>query len=251
MRKLSKITWALLGVAAAGAGCQSSHVAVEAKSDGLATYQSAVGHVNTPSFDVGDIVEVDPATHKVWKAGEVQVLPLDLAWSQPVSQSNEQFGAPLDLTYKGTFHESTKEQVSSDIQDGTSFNVEGYWTRGLKNPAVFITASDQLFKRVTKLHAQHPGDQFFVVSAVSAADKIYLSCDTAKGNTLKVDKHDFHIQYAQNAELAKMAKEKESFYKLTALKLDTVEGKAVVLMDRSSPDALPEAQYGQAVASTW
>jgi hypothetical protein len=252
MRKLSKISWALLGVAAAAAGCQSSHVAVDAKSDGLATYQSAVGHVNTPGFDVGDIVEVDPATHNVWKAGEVQVSPMDLAWSQPGAQSKEQFGAQLDFTYKGTFHESTKEQISSDVQDGTSFNVEGYWTRGLKNPAVFVTSSDQLYKRVSKLHAEHPGDEFFVVSAVSAADKIYLTCDTAKNSTLVADKRQFHIRYAQNEELAKMAKEKESFFKLTALKLDKSEdGKAVVLMDRQSQDALPEAQFGQAVASTW
>jgi hypothetical protein len=251
MRKLSQVSWALLGIASVGAGCSSSHVAVDAKSDGLAAYQSAVGHVNTPGYEVGDVIEVDPATHKVWKAAEVQVSPMDLAWSQPLPQSKEQFGGSLDLTYKGTCAESTKEQVSEDVRDGTVFHVEGYWTRSLKNPAFFIASSDQLVKRVAKLHAQHPGDQFFVVSAVSAADKIFLACDVAKDSTLHADKHHFHVSYGQNAELAKMAKEKESFFKLTALKLDTADGHPVVLMDRSAADVLPEVQYGQTVASTW
>jgi hypothetical protein len=251
MRKFSQISWALLGLAAAGAGCSSSHVGVSAKSDGLATYQAAVGHVNTPNYNVGDIVEVDPATHKVWKAGQVQVSPMDLAWSQPMPQSKEQFGAPLDLIYHGKCSENTREQVGADVQDGTGFHVEGYWTRSLKNPAFFITANDQLLKRVSTLHAQHPTDQFYVVSAVSAADKIYLACDTARDNTLRADKHQFHVSYDQNAELAKMAKEKESFFKLTALKLDTADGHPAVLMDRHAEDALPEVQYGQAVTSTW
>lgn len=251
MRKFSRISWALLGIASIGAGCTSSHVAVDAKSDGLATYQSAVGHVNTPGYEVGDVIEVDPTTHKVWKATEVQVLPTELVWSQPMPQSKEQFGGSLDFTYKGTCSENTKEQVSADVQDGTVFHVEGYWTRGLKNPAVFIASSDQLLKRVSKLHAQHPADQFYVVSAVSAADKIYLTLDAAKDNTLHVDKHQFHVQYEQNAELDKMAKEKESFFKLSALKLDTADGQPVVYMDRQAGDTLAEVQYGPAVASTW
>ncbi|HEY2587852.1 MAG TPA: hypothetical protein VGI81_19060 [Tepidisphaeraceae bacterium] len=251
MRKLSKISWALLGIVSVGAGCSSSHVAVDAKSDGLATYQSAVGHVNTPAYQVGDIVEVDPATHKVWKAAEVQISPLDLAYSQPGLASKEQFGASLDFTYDGKCQESSKQQVNADVQDGTVLHVEGYWTRSLKHPAIFIASSDQLLKRVSKLHAQHPGDQFFLVSAVSAADKIYLADDATKDDTVNVDKHQFHVHYAQNAELAKMAKEKESFFKLTALKLDSADGQAVVLMDRDGADSLPQAQFGPAVASTW
>lgn len=252
MRKLSKISWALLGIVSVGAGCSSSHVAVEAKSDGLATYQSAVGHMNTPAYQVGDIVEVDPATHKVWKASEVQVSSRDLNYTQPVGKSQEQFGAPLDFTYDGKCQESSKQQVSADVQDGTAFHVEGYWTRGLKSPATFIAGSDQLNKRIAKLHAQHPGDQFFLVSSVSAADKIYLSDDAAKNDTVNVDKHQFHVHYAQNADLAKMAKEKASFFKLTALKLDTTDaGSTVVLMDKDAADALPEVQFGPAVASTW
>lgn len=251
MRKVPGISWALLGFAAIGAGCSSSHVAVDAKSDGLATYQSAVGHVNTPCYEVGDVIEMDPTTHKVWKAAEVQVLPTDLVWSQPMQQSKEQFGASLDFTYKGTCSENTKEQVSADLQDGTSFHVEGCATRGLKNPATFIASSEQLLKHVAKLHAQHPADQFFLVSAVSAADKIYLTLDSAKDNTLRADKHQFQVQYVQNAELDKIAKEKDAFFKLTPLKLDTADGLPVVYMDRHANDALPEAQYGPAVASTW
>lgn len=251
MRKLSKISWALLGIVSVGAGCSSSHVAVDAKSDGLATYQSSVGHVNTPAYQVGDIVEVDSATHKVWKAGEVQVSPMDLKYSQPGLASKEQFGAPLDFTYDGKCLESSKQQVSADVQDGTVFHVEGYWTRSLKNPAMFIAASDQLVKRVSKLHAQHPADQFFLVSAVSAADKVYLADDAAKNNTVNVDKHQFHVRFAQNAGLEKMAKAKESFFNLTALKLDKAEGHTVVAMDRDAADSLPQAQFGPAVASSW
>lgn len=251
MRKLSGISWALLGIASIGAGCTSSHVAVDAKSDGLATYQSAVGHVNTPGYDVGDLIEVDPATHKVWKASEVQVLPTDLAWSQPMPQSKEQFGSSLDFTYKGACSENTKERISADVQEGTGFHVEGYWTRGLKNPPVFIAGSEQLLKRVSKLHAQHPDHQFYLVSAVSAADKIYLTLDSAKDNTLRADKHQFHVEYVQNAGLEQMAKDQEAFYKLTPLKLDTSEGLPVVYMDQHAGDTLAEVQYGPAVASTW
>jgi len=251
MRTFSKVSLAVLGIVSLGAGCTSSHVAVSAKSDGLATYHSAVGHVNTPDYQVGDVVEVDPATHKVWKAAEVQVSPVDMNWSQLMPQSKEQFGGGLDFTYDGKCSEGLKQQVSQDVRDGTVFHVEGYWTRSLKNPAVFIVSSDQLAKRVAKLHAQHPADQFYLVSAVSAADKIFLACDVAKDNTLNENKHQFHVHYDQNAELEKMAKEKETFFKLTALKLDTADGRAVVLMDQKAGDALPEVQYGKAVASAW
>lgn len=251
MRTLSKLSLAVLGIVSLSAGCTSSHVAVSAKSDGLATYQSAVGHVNTPAYEVGDVVEVDPATHKVWKAAEVQVSPVEMNFSQPVAQSKEQYGGGLDFTYDGKCSEGLKQQVSEDVRDGTVFHVEGYWTRSLKNPAVFIVSSDQLVKRVAKLHAQHPADQFYLVSAVSAADKIFLACDAAKDNTLNENKHHFHVHYEQNAELEKTAKEKEAFFKLTALKLDTADGRAVVLMDQKAGDALSEVQYGKAVASAW
>lgn len=252
MRMFSRVSWALFGVAAIGAGCSSSHVAVDAGSDRLATYQSAVGHVNMAGFDVGDIVEVDAAAHKVWKAGQVQISPLDLAWSKPMAQSKESFNAPLDFSYKGTCREGTKQEISADVQEKTIFHVEGYWTRGLRNPETFIASSDSLYKHLSKLHSQHPGDQFFLVSSVIAADKIYLACDAAKDNTLAADKHQFHVHYVQNAELAKMAKEKESFYKLTALKLDCADdGRPVALKDRDIADSLPQPHAVQAVASTW
>ena len=240
----------MLGIATIGAGCgSSSHVAVDAKSDGLSTYQSAIGHLNTSGYDVGDIVEVDLQNDKVFKSAQVQVSPKDLAFSKPASQFKEHFAGVLDFTYDGKCSEGLKQKISDDVRDKTIFHVDGAWTRSLKDPATFIIGSEPLAQRLSKLQAEHPADQFFLVCAVTAADKIYLSADNAKDNTLHSAGHDFQLRYAQNGALAKLARDKESFFQLTPLKLDAADGRTVVLIDSDVPDALPPFRPGSAVAA--
>lgn len=266
MRKLSlksisqvkQLASALIGVAAFGAlaGCGNTHVAVDAKSNALASYASAAsipgGHLNTPTYDVGDLLEFDPLTHKLWKAGEVQVRGVDIAYSLPdAAGKHESFGAPLDLTFDGKCSESLRSQVREDVSDRTVLHVDGTWSRRLKEPAIFIAGSDGLKKHLQKLHTEQPGDQFFLVSAVTSADKLYLQLDGTKADTLHADKHDFAVHFVQNNELAKRAKEHTAFFHLTPLKLATVDGQTVAQIDRHAADPAGDLHFAPAVASAF
>lgn len=246
MRKYLHLSGALLGLCL-GAGCSNNHVGVEAKSDSLATHHGEIGRLNSADFAVGDIVEVDSLTHQAWKAGCVQVNPLDLSYSQPKKQAQETLEPGLELAYSKKVPGEVKEEVSADLQSGTVLHVQNYWTRGLKNPAMFVAGSEQVAKKVAKLHAEHPADQFFLVSAVNPAEKVYMAYDAGKANTLEAGKYDFHVKYAQNEALAKLAKEKAAFFQLTPLKVEEDEGKTSVAVDKEASDKLPDSQ----LASTW
>lgn len=250
MRKLMHLSCVLLGVAAAGAGCQSSHVAVEANSQSIGTYEASLGHLNTPAFALGDLVAMDPKTHKAWKVSSVDVDPVEVAFTQPEASDNESFAAPLDLSYSKKVAPSMKEDVDQGVQNQTQLHVENYWTRRIKNPAAFAAGNEQLAKALNKLQTQQPDAKFFLVSAVTPAEKVYLSYAGGKADTATSGKYQFHINYGQNAELAKLAKENAAFFKLTPLKLEQEGGQSTVAVDKDFSEQLPEYQFKQAVAST-
>jgi len=250
MRKYLHLSGALVGLCL-GAGCANHHVDVEARSEALTAHEGEAGHLNAAAYNVGDIVEVDLVSQKVWKAGAVQVNAFDLAYSQPGKQACDETEPAYTLAYSQKVHPELKEEVSGDVQSGTKLHVENYWTRSLKNPALFVLGSDQVTKRVAKLHAEHPGNRFYLVSAVSSADKVYLACDAGKDNTVEAGKYDFHVGYSQNAGLAKLAKEKPAFFKLTPLKMADDESRTFVAVDNEASDKIADAKVGDAVASSW
>jgi len=252
MRKFPRLAWAVLAAAASvGAGCASHDVKVDAASSHLSNFDSAIGQVNTPGFELGDIVELDPQTHSFWKAASVDVRATDVSYSQPQGSEAESFDSATDLTYSKKVAPELKEQVASQVQDGTAFHADNYWTRSIKTPDIFIVKSDQLSKRLAKLAAERPDHRFFLVSAVTPADKVFLAMDSDKSSTAKAGEYTFHVSYDQNAQLAKLAKEKPAFFKLTPLKTASVYGQTVARMDKNAPTELGDGHYEPALASTW
>lgn len=251
MRKLMHLSCVLLGVAAVGAGCQSSHVAVEARSASIGTYEASLGHLNTPAFALGDLVAMDPQSHKAWKVASLQVDPVDVAFSQQAAKDDESFAAPLDLSYSKKITPGMKEDVDQGVQSQTLLHVENYWTRKLKAPAAFAAGSEQLAKALNKQHAQEPDTKFFLVSAVTQAENVYLAYAGGKADTATSGKYQFHINYQQNSELSKLAKENPAFFKLTPLKLDETGGQSTVAVDKDFGEQLPDYQFKQSIASTW
>src|SRR5438874_13779611 len=98
MRKLLHLSWSLFGIAGL-AGCASYDVKVDAVSPRLSTYQASIGHVNAPAFEVGDIVELDPKTHDLSKAGSVTVPATNVVFTDAVQQTAEPYAAPVELSY--------------------------------------------------------------------------------------------------------------------------------------------------------
>ena len=196
MRKFPRLAWAVVAAAASvGAGCASHDVKVDAASSHLSNFDSAVGQVNTPHFELGDIVELNPQTRDFWKAASVDVHATEVAYSQPQGSNAESFDSATDLTYSKKVAPELKEQVAAQVQDGTVFHADNYWTRSIKTPDVFIVKSDQLSKRLAKLQAENPDHRFYLVSAVSAADKVFLSLDSDKSSTAKAGEYTFHVSY--------------------------------------------------------
>ena len=120
-------------------------------------------------------------------------------------------------------------------------HVANYFTRSIKNPAVFTAGNAQLAKAVKKASAQSPETKFFLVSAVTSADKVFLSFDDPEGKTAKIDKYQFHFSYPQNQELEKLAKDSTAFFKVTPLKIEDEDGRVAVLVDKESAEKLPVA----------
>jgi len=251
MRKFLHLGWVLAGVIAVCSGCSGTNVAVGAKNGALSTYQSNVGSLNTPGFALGDVVAMDPQTHKAWKVANVEIAPTDTAISQPVDQASEPFASSFDLSYSQSVTPVMRNEVDQAVRGQTVLHVESYFTRSLKNPAAFALGSEPLAKAVTKLHAQNPQAKFFLVSAVSPAEKVYLTYAGGEANTAKFGKYEFHIAYDQNADLEKLAKDIPAFFKLTPLTVEEQKGHSTVAVDKNFGEKLPEYDFSGAVASTW
>ncbi|HXE52753.1 MAG TPA: hypothetical protein VN541_07040 [Tepidisphaeraceae bacterium] len=250
MRKLLHMAWVLPGFVALAAGCQSTNVGVAAKNGSLSTYQSNVGSLNTPDFALGDVVALDPQTHKAWKAGGVQVDPMDESISQPVAEATEPFASNFDLSFSQNLSPVMRNEVGESVRGQTTLHVENFFTRSIKNPAAFASGSQQLAKVINKLHAEHPDSKFFLVSAVTPADKVYLTF-AGNSNTQHLGKYDFHVSFDQNADLEKLAKDKPAFFKLTPLTVEAHDGHNFVAVDKNFGEKLPEYSFDGAVASTW
>lgn len=251
MRKILHLAWVLPGVIAMCSGCSGTNVAVGAKNGALSTYQASVGTVNTPNFALGDVVAMDPQTHKAWKVATVQVDATDTSITQPVASASEPFASSFELSFSQNLSPVMRNEVSETVKSQTVLHVENFFTRGLKNPGAFATGSSQLAKAVTKFHAQNPEAKFFLVSAITPADKVYLTFAGGDSNTAHLGKYQFHINYDQNGELEKMAKYTPAFFKLTPLTVQEQNGRAFVAVDKNFGEKLPEYNFDAAVASTW
>lgn len=240
MRGLSQFACvlSLLGAASLGGGCSSTNVAVGAKSGAVAAYPSGVGSINTPAFALGDLVAVDGNTGQAWKFASVQFDPTEVAVSQPAGEFSEPFDSRFELAYSKKVAPELEGEVEESVRGNTVLHVENYFTRSLKNPAVFTAGNRQLAGAVLKLHAQNPQAKAFLVSSVTSADRVFLTFEGGPKSTTTAGKYQFHIAYEQNAQLESLAKDTPAFFKTTALKVETDdEGRQFVAADKLAGNA--------------
>jgi len=238
MRGISKYACLVSALGAMCVGCAGTNVSVGAGNGAVAAYPSSVGNVNTPQFALGDLVAVDTKTHRSWKFGAVNVDPTDVAISATSSDRSEPFDSSFDLIYSKKLGPVIEDQVGETVRAQTFLHTENYFTRSIKNPGAFTAGNTQLAKAVIKVHAENPDVKTFVVTAVTSAEKVYLSYEGPETNTTKVGKYTFHINYAQNEQLASLAKDAPAFFKMTALKVDGNGGFKTVAVDKSAGEKL-------------
>jgi hypothetical protein len=252
MRGLIRFSIVMSGVVALCSGCSSFNVDVGAQSGGISAYQTHEGAVNTPAFALGDVVAMDPQTHRAWKIGSVDVAPTQIAISQDADQASEPFESDFDLAFSQKVSNTMHDSVNEIVRGQTVLHVENYFTRSLKNPTAFAAGNWQLSKAVLKASAQNPQAKFFLVSAITSADKVYLTFDGGPEATTKVGRYTFHVNYPQNEELAKLAEDTPAFFKTTPLKVQTSEsGHQSVAVDDNFNENLPDYKFDKAVASSW
>jgi hypothetical protein len=247
-----RVACVMSGVVALCAGCSSFNVDVGAKNGAISAYQTKEGAVNTPAFALGDVVAMDPETHKAWKIGSVEVAATEIAISQTSDQASEPFQSNFDLAFSQNVSNTMQDSVGEVVRGQTVIHVENYWTRSIKKPAEFAGGNWQLAKAVLKASAQNPQAKFFLVSTVTSADKVYLTFDGGPDSTAKVGRYTFRVSYPQNEELATLAQDTPAFFKTTPLKVQTSEsGHQTVAVDDNFGEKLPDYKFDNAVASTW
>jgi len=238
MRGISKYACIVSALGAMCVGCAGTNVSVGAGNGAVAAYPSSIGNVNTPQFALGDLVAVDTKTHRSWKFASVKVEPTDIAISPTNGETSEPFDSNFDLVYSKKLGPVIEDQVGESVRAQTFLHTENFFTRSIKNPGAFTAGNNQIAKAVLKLQKENPDVKAFLVTAVTSADKVYLSFEGTEPNTTKVDKYTFHINYAQNDQLESLAKDAPAFFKMTALKVDEAEGFKTVAVDKSAGDKL-------------
>ena len=73
------------------AGCSTTKVGVAARHAPVTAYEANEGHLNTPAYQVGDLVAMDPQTNTAWRVTSVPVSPRDLRYGQPTAGKTEPF----------------------------------------------------------------------------------------------------------------------------------------------------------------
>ena len=252
MRKVLFLSCAL-GVVAAAAGC-SSHdapVSVGAKNGAITAYQANIGTLNTAGFNLGDVVALDPETHKAFKVASVQVGQTDTEVGQPVALSSERFNSDFDLWFSENVAGNLKEEVGQAVRDHTAIKVENAFTRQLKDASAFAAGSDQLAKAMADVYARTPNARVFLVSAVVSAENVYLTCTDRPESQMNFGHYQFAVEYAQNPQLKKMAEARPAFFRATPVSFDQQNGHSIVKADKTFSEKLADYQVSEGVASSW
>ena len=242
-----------LGVVAIGAGCSGTNIGVDAKHAPLAAYKAQIGNVNTPNFDLGDVVMLDPSTHNATKIGTAQIEPTEINFKPTIDSKTEPFNGSFEFAFSDPAQSSTREYVQSQVQTQTTLHVENATERKLANAGAFAAGSDQLQRMVAKFHKENPDAKFFLVSSVTGADKVWFSFDGSKDGTIRDGKYEFHVSYEQNKDLAKMAQAQPVFFSWTPLMVtENKKGHATVAVDKNFNESISDYNFNNsAVASTW
>ena len=222
---------AILAVGSISVGCGGTNVAVDANSPALATLPTHVGTVNSAKFELGDIVAVNSTTHQTWRIASAQFDPREVGITQAKEVAIEPVTAAFNLEFDKKVAAPATNKVESAVASGTAMHVENYFTRGFKNPAIFVAGSRDVTRAVRAMHEKDPQAQCFLVSSVTSADRVYLKLDSASSDSVKADKFTMHVSYPQNQELKQLAQGNPAFFSLTPLKCVEQDDQQVVLAE--------------------
>ena len=138
------------------------------------------------------------------------------------------------------------------MRSQTALHVENATERKLSNAGAFAAGSEQLQHTVAKFHKENPQAKFFLVSSVTGADKVWFSFNGSKDNTIRDGKYEFHVNYEQNRDFEKMAKDQPVFFSWTPLMVTEKKGHATVAVDKNFNESITDYRFSNsAVASTW
>jgi hypothetical protein len=222
---------AIVALAAVGVGCSGTNVGVDARSPAVAAFQSHVGTVNTSKFELGDLVAVNPKTHETWRIASAQFAPSDVGITQSKDEAVEPLATPFDLTFDKKVNAPVENAVESTVTTGTTMHVENYFSRGFKNPAIFVAGSRDVSKAVRALHEKDPEAQCFLVSNVTSADRVYLKLESSQAGAIPAGKFTARVSYPQNEQLKQLAQTSPAFFTFTPLKWVEQDDQQVVLAE--------------------
>jgi hypothetical protein len=249
MRKTIIVSCAF-GLLVLCAGCATTKVAVSATHAPVTAYQANEGHLNTPAYEVGDLVAMDPQTKAAWRVMSVPVRPAEMVYGQPADGKAEPFVAPLDLAYSAKVPESVRGDVEEAVRGNTEFHVDKVWTRAIKSPATFGIAHPEMTKKMAQVRESNPSARFFLVTAVTAADKVYLTYGESGASRMVVGRYQFNFNYAQNGELERLAKQTPAFFALTPVGVGKdAEGRTVAAMDTAFAEDVPQYSFAETSAA--
>jgi len=246
MRKLMKVACAF-GFIALCAGCATTQVGVTAKRAPVAAYEADSGRINTPGYELCDLVALNPDTKIAWRVMQVPYKATEVTYGKESEGTVQSFGAPFQLSFSTRLADQTKSEVNEFVNVNTNLHVEKTWSRSLKSAAAFALAHDEMIKKMRQVSEQDPQAKFFLVTGVTFADKVYFTFgDATAKNSLKMDHYRFTFQYSQNNDLEQLAKKKAPFFTMTPVALTTdSDGRTVVAADSQFQEKLPEYSFAE------
>jgi hypothetical protein len=243
MRKVIKVSCAF-GLIALCAGCSTTRVGVAAQHAAVTAHQAEPGNINTPGYEIGDLVAVNPQTKAAWRVCSVQPKASELKFGQPADSKTEPFNSGFDLAFDKKVPVQTAAEVGEAVRANTELHTEKTWSRSLKSPELFAVEHEEFARKMAKVREQDPQAEFFVVSTVTAAEKVYLTLGESGKNVMVLGKYQFNFKYDQNSELEKLAKQSAAFFTLTPIALArTEDGRNVATADSRSPENIPQFTF--------
>jgi hypothetical protein len=244
MRKTMKVAGALAFIALC-AGCATTQVGVTAKRAQVAAYDAETGKINTPSYELCDLVAMNPDTKIAWRVAQIPFKATEVSYGKPADGTVQSFGAPFELSFSTKVPDQTKSEVNEFVNVNTNLHVEKTWTRSLRTPEAFVLAHDEILKKMKSVQEQDPQAKFFFVTGVTSADRVYFTFgDATAKNSLKMDHYQFNFKYDQNSDLDRLAKSKAAFFTMMPLTLaNDSDGREVVAIDGTFEEKLPQYSF--------
>ncbi|HZL35380.1 MAG TPA: hypothetical protein VFC78_08725 [Tepidisphaeraceae bacterium] len=249
MRKVLQLS-CVLALAGLSFGCSTRNVVVAPADVAMAGYQTHEGLVNSAGFELGELVVLDSSTGRGYVALSASVGAYDVAAPKPRPDSAEPFTAPFELSYTDWVPSPVKAQAQAKVRDQATLHVQSPSQFGLRAPALFAFSHPELAGKMAEIKAANPQATFFLVSQLTGARQVYLTCDAPNG-TVKVGKYQFHVYLKrENLQLAGMFPHSQ-FYSLTPLTLAKAnDGRTVAVVSQETPGNLPNYQFtGENLAS--